>query len=41
MGYIMRQSQFGDMHIIVHNRGTLEAASETNGRGKSVVFEGK
>jgi gamma-glutamyltranspeptidase/glutathione hydrolase len=38
MGYIMRQSQFGDMQIIVHNREILEAASEKNGRGKSVVF---
>ncbi|MFT6954250.1 MAG: gamma-glutamyltranspeptidase/glutathione hydrolase [Glaciecola sp.] len=41
MGYIMHQSEFGDMHIIVHNGNTLEAASETNGRGKSLVFEGK
>jgi gamma-glutamyltranspeptidase/glutathione hydrolase len=41
MGYIMRQSQFGDMQIIVHNRGTLEAASEKNGRGKSIVFQDK
>lgn len=40
-GYIMVESQFGDMHVIMHTRREIEAASETSGRGKSIVFEGK
>lgn len=39
MGYSMVESQFGDMHIIMNTRGKIEAASETRGRGKSIVFE--
>jgi gamma-glutamyltranspeptidase/glutathione hydrolase len=38
MGYIMHQSSFGDMHIILHTRDDLEAASESTGRGQSDVF---
>ena len=39
MGYTMEEGQFGDMHVIIHNDGKLDAASEANGRGKSIVFE--
>jgi len=39
MGYSMVESQFGDMHIIMNTHGKIEAASETRGRGKSIVFE--
>jgi gamma-glutamyltranspeptidase/glutathione hydrolase len=38
MGYIMHQSSFGDMHIILHTSDELDAASESSGRGQSVVF---
>lgn len=41
MGYRMVESQFGDMHVIMRTRGEIEAASETRGRGKSIVFEGE
>ena len=41
MGYIMRQSGFGDMQIILHTRDELEAASESGGRGKSIIFTDK
>jgi gamma-glutamyltranspeptidase/glutathione hydrolase len=39
MGYSMEEGQFGDMHVIIHNDGKLDAASEANGRGKSIVFD--
>ncbi len=37
MGYTTRRSRFGDLQVIVKRNGKLEAASETNGRGKAVV----
>jgi gamma-glutamyltranspeptidase/glutathione hydrolase len=37
MGYTTRVSRFGDVHVIINRGNTLEAASETNGRGKAVV----
>ncbi|WP_299073106.1 gamma-glutamyltransferase [uncultured Paraglaciecola sp.] len=38
MGYIMRNNRFGDMHVILHKNGEIDAASEANGRGKAMVF---
>ncbi|MDT0593559.1 gamma-glutamyltransferase [Aestuariibacter sp. P117] len=37
LGYSTRKSRFGDLHVIIKNKGKLEAASETNGRGKALV----
>ncbi len=37
MGYNTRESRFGDLHVIVKRDGMLQAASESNGRGKAVV----
>lgn len=37
MGYTTRTSRFGDVHVIVKRNGKLEAASESNGRGLSMV----
>ena len=37
MGYTTRTSRFGDLHVIVKRNGVLEAASESNGRGKAMV----
>ncbi len=37
MGYITRQSRFGDLHVIIKRDGKLEAASESNGRGQAIV----
>lgn len=34
----MQQSGFGDMHVIIDTQQCLQAASEANGRGKSIVF---
>ncbi len=39
MGYSMKERRFGDMHVIISIDGNLDAASEANGRGKSIVFE--
>ncbi|MFT5276723.1 MAG: gamma-glutamyltranspeptidase/glutathione hydrolase [Glaciecola sp.] len=39
MGYSMKERRFGDMHVIINIDGNLDAASEANGRGKSIVFE--
>jgi gamma-glutamyltranspeptidase/glutathione hydrolase len=38
MGYTMSNRRFGDMHIILSQDGKVDAASEANGRGKSIVF---
>ncbi len=38
MGYTLDERRFGDMHIIVNKAGKISAASESNGRGKSIVF---
>ncbi len=38
MGYQMRERRFGDLHVIIQRDGKLDAASEANGRGKSIVF---
>lgn len=38
MGYIMSNRRFGDMQVILNQDGKIEAASEGNGRGKSIVF---
>jgi gamma-glutamyltranspeptidase / glutathione hydrolase len=38
MGYTMSNRRFGDMHVILNKEGKVEAASEANGRGKSIVF---
>jgi gamma-glutamyltranspeptidase/glutathione hydrolase len=38
MGYIMSNHHFGDMQVILNQDGKIDAASEGNGRGKSIVF---
>jgi gamma-glutamyltranspeptidase/glutathione hydrolase len=38
MGYTMSNRRFGDMHVILNKDGKIDAASEANGRGKSIVF---
>lgn len=38
LGYNFQQSKFGDVQLIARKKGLLEAASEANGRGKSVVI---
>ncbi len=38
MGYTMSNGHFGDMHVILNQNGKVSAASEINGRGKSIVF---
>ncbi len=38
MGYIMSNRHFGDMQVILNQDGKIDAASEGNGRGKSIVF---
>lgn len=38
MGYTMSNRRFGDMHVVLNKDGKLSAASEANGRGKSIVF---
>lgn len=37
MGYTTRESRFGDVHVIINRDNSLEAASESNGRGKALV----
>jgi gamma-glutamyltranspeptidase/glutathione hydrolase len=38
MGYTMSNRRFGDMQVILNKDGKVDAASEANGRGKSIVF---
>lgn len=38
MGYTLKERRFGDMHVIIKRENRLEASSETNGRGKALVF---
>lgn len=37
MGYNIKESNFGDLHLIMQQNGKLSAASEARGRGKAVV----
>ncbi|MBT0585971.1 gamma-glutamyltransferase [Alteromonas sp. SM 2104] len=37
MGYNLRESEFGDLHVILKTEQGLTAASEARGRGKAVV----
>lgn len=37
LGYEVSNRRFGDMHVIINRDGVLDAASEANGRGKSIV----
>ena len=39
MGYTMSNKRFGDMHVILNKDGKVDAASEVNGRGKSIVLQ--
>jgi gamma-glutamyltranspeptidase/glutathione hydrolase len=39
MGYTMSNRRFGDMHVVLNKDGKIDAASEANGRGKSIIFE--
>ncbi|MBU2978709.1 gamma-glutamyltransferase [Alteromonas sp. C1M14] len=39
MGYTMKQSNFGDVHLIKRTDKGLEAGSEARGRGKAIVEE--
>ncbi|TMP05141.1 gamma-glutamyltransferase [Pseudoalteromonas sp. S3178] len=38
MGYALDERHFGDLHVIISKEGKLDAASESSGRGKSIVF---
>jgi len=38
LGYTMSNRRFGDMHVILNKDGKIDAASEANGRGKSIIF---
>ncbi|WNC68261.1 gamma-glutamyltransferase [Thalassotalea nanhaiensis] len=38
LGYNFQQSKFGDVQLISRKDGVLDAASEENGRGKSIVI---
>ncbi len=38
LGYNFKQSKFGDVQLISRKNDVLEAASEANGRGKSIVI---
>ncbi|MEG3766669.1 gamma-glutamyltransferase [Alteromonas sp. 14N.309.X.WAT.G.H12] len=37
MGYTMKESNFGDVHLIKRTESGLEAGSEARGRGKAIV----
>ena len=39
MGYTMKESNFGDVHLIKRTETGLDAASEARGRGKAIVEE--
>lgn len=39
MGYSLVSAKFGDVQLIARKDGKLQAASESNGRGKSLVIE--
>lgn len=39
MGYTMKESNFGDVHLIKRTETGLEAGSEARGRGKAIVEE--
>lgn len=41
LGYNTVESNFGDLHVIVSRGGKLQAASESNGRGKAQVQDTK
>ncbi|MEN8814511.1 MAG: gamma-glutamyltransferase [Glaciecola sp.] len=38
MGYTLKESRYGDLHLISVNGDRVEAASESHGRGKAQVF---
>ncbi|TRX57520.1 gamma-glutamyltransferase [Thalassomonas sp. M1454] len=38
MGYHLKERNFGDLHLILRNDKGLDAASQSSGRGKSVVI---
>lgn len=38
MGYTMSNRRFGDIHVVLNKDGKIDAASEANGRGKSIIF---
>lgn len=38
MGYELNESRFGDLQLIISKDGKVDAASESSGRGKSMVF---
>lgn len=37
MGYTLRESNFGDAHVVIATQGKLQAASQSSGRGKALV----
>jgi len=39
MGYQLNQRRFGDLHLILRRGENLTAASESSGRGKSIVID--
>ena len=39
LGYVINNSRFGDMHVIINNDGAVSAGSERSGRGKAMVFD--
>lgn len=38
LGYKLRERRFGDLHLIMRTDNGLDAASESSGRGKSIVI---
>jgi len=40
-GYKLDKRRFGDMHLIINQKGKLQAGSEASGRGKSAVINVK
>jgi gamma-glutamyltranspeptidase / glutathione hydrolase len=38
MGYVLNESRFGDLQLIIKKDGKVDAASESSGRGKALVF---
>lgn len=38
MGYTLDNRRFGDLQVIISQDGELDAASESSGRGKAIVF---
>lgn len=38
MGYVLDENRFGDLQLIINQNGKIDAASESSGRGKAMVF---